>query len=259
MVLLAVVFAIPMYILVNTALKQPGQAGSIMAPATSPTLNNFVDAWNQGGLGGAIVNNILITVSSVTLIVLFSAAAAYPLARITRRWSRLAFAFFLGGLLVPSLLAMIPLYTTFRDLGLIGSIWALVIIYVGAQMPFSIFLYVQFLRSLPLDYEEAATLDGCTAVKGFWLVVFPLLRPITGTVVILNAIFVWNDFFTPLLYLGGTQQQTIPVAIYSFTGQYVSQWNLVFAALIVGIIPILIFYLLMQKSIIKGFAGGLKG
>lgn len=90
----------------------------------------------------------------------------------------------------------------------------------------------------------------------FWRVVFPLLRPVTGTVVILNAIFVWNDFLTPFLYLSGSDQQTIPVAVYGFIGQYVSQWNLVFAGLVIAVLPILIAYFVMQRHIIKGFAGG---
>jgi len=258
MVLVALLFAAPIYVLINTALKSGGVTTSL-APVTNPSLDNFVTAWINGGLGAALLNNVIITVISVVLIVVISASAAYPLTRITRRWSKLAFGFFMTGLLIPSLLALIPLYTTFRDLQLIGSVWGLILIYVGSQMPFSIFLYVQFLRTMPMDFEEAATIDGASPFRAFWQVVFPLLRPITGTVVILNTITVWNDFFTPLLYLSGSGTNTIPIAIYSFTGQYVNQWGVIFAALIIGVIPLLIFYFLLQRSIIKGFAGGLKG
>lgn len=258
MIMVALLFAAPVYVLLNTALKSGGVTTSL-APTTDPSFDNFVTAWVSGGLGPAMINNIVVTIVSVFLIVVVSASAAYPLARITRTWSKLTFGFFLGGLLIPGLLALIPLYTTFRDLQLIGSIWGLIFIYVGAQMPFSIFLYVQFLRSLPLDFEEAATLDGGSPFRVFWQVVFPLMRPITGTVVILNTIHVWNDFFTPLLYLSGSGTNTIPIAIYSFTGQYVNEWGIIFAALIIGVVPLLIFYFLLQKSIIKGFAGGLKG
>lgn len=258
MIAAALLFAAPVYVLLNTALKSGGVTTSL-APTTNPSFDNFATAWVSGGLGPAMINNIVVTVVSVFLIVVVSASAAYPLARITRTWSKLTFGFFLGGLLIPGLLALIPLYTTFRDLQLIGSIWGLILIYVGTQMPFSIFLYVQFLRSLPLDFEEAATLDGGSPFRVFWQVVFPLMRPITGTVVILNTIHVWNDFFTPLLYLSGSGTNTIPIAIYSFTGQYVNEWGIIFAALIIGVVPLLIFYFLLQKSIIKGFAGGLKG
>ena len=163
------------------------------------------------------------------------------------------------GLILPFQLAMIPLYTTMRDLGLLGSVWSLVIYYVGLQSPFSIFLYTGFLRTLPMEYEEAAAVDGASLMTTFLRVVFPLLRPVTGTVIILNVIIVWNDFFTPLLYLSGSGVETVPVALFSFVGQYTSEWNLVFAGLVISIVPILAVYFALQKTVIKGFASGLKG
>ena len=163
------------------------------------------------------------------------------------------------GLLLPFQLAALPLYQTMRDLGLLGSPWALVLFYSGLQVPFTTFLYVGFFRALPRDFEDAALLDGCTPLRAFWYVVLPMLRPITMTALVLNAVFVWNDFFTPLLYLSGSAQQTMPVAIAGFAGQYVSQWNLIFAALIISILPILALYFALQRRIINGFAGGLKG
>ncbi len=123
-------------------------------------------------------------------------------------------------------------------------------------MPFSIFLYAGFLRTLPGDFEEAASLDGAGSMRTFWSVVFPLLRPITGTVIILNAVFTWNDFLSPLLYLTGSSQQTITVAIYGFVGQYGAQWNLIFAGIIISIAPILTAYFLMQKYIVQGSPAG---
>ena len=259
MVLVGIAFILPIYVLINLALKRPNDQSSPMTPVSRPTLQNFVDAWQKAGLGGALANTFFITAISVVLIIGLSALAAYPLARVTRRWSRLTFGFFMVGLLLPFQLALIPLYTTIRDLHLLGTIWSLVIFYSGLQIPFSIFLYVGFLRALPRDYEEAAAIDGCSPLRGFVSVVFPLLRPITGTVAILNAIFVWNDFLTPLLYLSGSPNQTVTVALFGFVGQYVSQWNLVFAGLVISIAPLLLAYFLMQRNIIRGFAGGLKG
>ncbi|MFW6600229.1 carbohydrate ABC transporter permease [Propionibacteriaceae bacterium Y2011] len=259
MIVLAVLFCIPILVLINTALMPTGAMSDPLTPVPEPTLANFAGAWVRGGLGGAMVNNLVVTVVSVVLIITIASLAAYPLARSTRGWSRGMLAFFMAGLLVPMLLSMIPLYVTFRDLDLLGNIWALCIIYVGAQLPFSIFLYTQFIRALPTDYEEAALIDGAGPFRSFVQVVFPLLRPITGTVAILNAVFVWNDFFTPLLYLAGTDQVTISIALYSFTGIYASEWNTIFAGLIIGSIPVIAFYLFTQRHIIKGFSGGLKG
>jgi raffinose/stachyose/melibiose transport system permease protein len=260
MVAAALVFAFPVYILLVQALRPADETGSSpLAPPGAPTLENFGQAWQQAGLGPAIVNSGAVTVLSVLLLVVLSSLAAYPIARSTRGWSRAVFALFMLGLLLPFQLALIPLYQTMRDLGLLGNPLALVIYYTGLQMPFSVFLYTGFLRGLDRGYEEAAMMDGAGPVRTFFSVVLPLLRPITGTVVILNVIFVWNDFLTPLLYLSGSGSQTIPVALFGFVGQYVSQWPLVFAGLIIGSIPVLTVYFAMQKRVIQGFAGGLKG
>ncbi|UFS58572.1 carbohydrate ABC transporter permease [Subtercola endophyticus] len=259
MILTAIIFFIPLYVLIVTSLKEPNDpTGSLALPAKF-TLQNFADAWNQGHLGNALGNSAIVTICSVVVLIVFSSLAAYPLARITRTWSKLAFFGFLIGLLLPFQLALIPLYQTMRDLHLLGTVWALVLFYAGLQMPFSIFLYTSFLRALPIEYEEAAAIDGAGLLTTFWRILFPLLRPITGTVAILNVITIWNDFLTPLLYLSGSGQQTVPVAIYAFVGQYVSQWNLVFAGLIISIFPILLVYFLLQKTVIQGFASGLKG
>lgn len=259
MIAVAVVFFIPAFVLLNLSFREPNDpAGPLDLPSTF-TLDNYADAWVQGNLGNALVNSAVVTVVSVFFLVVFSSLAAYPLARVTRSWSRIAFFGFMVGLLLPFQLALIPLYTTMRDLGLLGSVWGLVIYYIGLQMPFSIFLYTGFLRALPTEYEEAAAIDGAGVFGTFWRVVFPLLRPITGTVVILNVITVWNDFLTPLLYLSGSGQLTVPVTLYSFVGQYISQWNLVFAGLVISIAPILVAYFILQRTVIQGFASGLKG
>ena len=258
MIAVSLVVAFPLYILVNLSFRAKGSPQSILAPTSDPTWDNYVTAWRDGGLGRALINSTLVTVISVVIIIVISSMAAYTLARVTRTWSKIIFVIVMLGLLLPFQLALLPLYTTIRDLGLIGSIWSLVLFYSGLQVPFATFLYVQFLRALPEDYEEAAVLDGCSPLATFRYVVFPLLRPITGTVVILNAVFVWNDFFTPLLYLSGTDTATLPLAISTFVAQYVSNFNVVFAGLLIGMLPVLIVYFLMQKRIIKGFSGGLK-
>ncbi|WP_435108554.1 carbohydrate ABC transporter permease [Nocardiopsis synnemataformans] len=260
MIAAALVFAFPVYVLLVQAFRPEDETGaSPLVPSATPTLDNFAQAWQQASLGPAIVNSTVVTVASVVLLVVLSSLAAYPLARSTRGWSRAVFALFMLGLLLPFQLALIPLYQTMRDLGLLGNPLALVIYYTGLQMPFSVFLYTGFLRGLDRGYEEAAMMDGAGPVRTFFGVVLPLLRPITGTVVILNVIFVWNDFLTPLLYLSGSGSQTIPVALFGFVGQYVSQWPLVFAGLIIGSVPVLTVYFAMQKRVIQGFAGGLKG
>jgi raffinose/stachyose/melibiose transport system permease protein len=259
MIAAAVVIGFPVYVLINLAVRRPSDLSSPIRPTTSPTFTNFTEAWQQGHLGGALLNSIMVTAASVVVALAIASLAAYPLARVSTRWSKGAYLLIMLGLMLPFQLAALPLYQTMRDLGLLGSVWALILFYSGLQVPFTTFLYVGFLRALPRDFEDAALIDGGTPLQVFWFVVFPMLKPITVTALVLNAIFVWNDFFTPLLYLSGSSQQTIPVAIAGFVGQFVTDWNLIFAALVISIVPILAVYFALQRSIINGFAGGLKG
>lgn len=259
MIAVAMVVGFPLYVLVNLAVRAPSDTSSPLAPTLSPTLDNFTQAWLQGALGGALANSLLVTAGSVVIVLAVSALAAYPLARVTARWSRWTFLLILLGLVLPFQLAALPLYQTMRDLGLLGSAWALILFYSGLQVPFTTFLYVGFMRSMPREFEDAAVIDGCSPLQAFRFVVFPMLKPVTVTALVLNAVAVWNDFFTPLLYLSGSVQQTMPVAIAGFVGQYVSDWNLIFAALVISTVPVLVVYFALQRSIINGFAGGLKG
>jgi raffinose/stachyose/melibiose transport system permease protein len=259
MICAAIVFAFPLYIMLNLSLSPQNATSDPLVPTLQPTLSNFGQAWQSGSLAGAITNSIIVTVISVSILVFLAAMAAYPLARLTSRWSTVTFWIVMAGLLIPFQLAMIPLYQTMRDLGLIGTIWALVLFYSGQQIPLSVFLFLGFMRALPHEFEEAAWVDGANAFTAFWKILFPMLRPVTATVVVLNAIHIWNDFFTPLLYLSGSGNQTIPVALYAFVGEYNTNWPVVFAGLVLGILPILIAYFILQKRIIHGFAGGLKG
>ncbi|GIE36089.1 sugar ABC transporter permease [Actinoplanes italicus] len=259
MIAVAIVFAFPVYVLVNLAIRAPSDTSSPISPTTAPTLANFTQAWQEGGLGGALINSVIVTAVSVLIVLAVSSLAAYPLARSTAHWSRGTFLVIMLGLILPFQLAALPLYQTIRDLGLLGSVWSLILFYSGLQVPFTTFLDVGFLRALPRDFEEAATIDGCGPLTAFRYVVLPMLKPITVTALVLNTVSVWNDFFTPLLYLSGSDQQTMPVAVAGFVGQFVSDWNLIFAALLISIVPVLAVYLALQRSIINGFAGGLKG
>jgi raffinose/stachyose/melibiose transport system permease protein len=259
MIAAAVVVAFPVYVLVNLAIRPPSDNASPIRPTIKPTLDNFTQAWQEGGLGGALMNSALVTAGSVLIVLAVSSLAAYPIARATAKWSRGMFLLIMLGLILPFQLAALPLYQTMRDLGLLGTVWALILFYSGLQVPFTTFLYIGFMRALPRDFEDAALIDGCRPLEAFRYVVFPMLKPITVTALVLNAIAVWNDFFTPLLYLSGSDQQTVPVALAGFVGQFVSDWNLIFAALVISIVPILAVYFALQRSIINGFAGGLKG
>jgi raffinose/stachyose/melibiose transport system permease protein len=260
MIAVAVGFLFPVYALVTLSLKDPRQiAASPLGPPTSPTFANFGSAWERASFGTALLNSTVITVVSVAILIAIGSFAAYFIARWQTRLGYGLYVLFLLGIVLPFQLGMIPLFKMVDDVGLLGSYQGMILFYTGIQLPFTIFLYTGFIRALPTDYSDAALIDGAGHLRAFSQVVFPLLRPITGTVLILNAVFVWNDFFTPLLYLGGSDRETIPVRIFSFVGQYVSDYGLVFAGLVLAALPILAIFLVLQKYVIKGFSSGLKG
>jgi raffinose/stachyose/melibiose transport system permease protein len=256
----ALVFLFPVYILINLAIRPVTDLSPGLFPTAHPTIDNFVAAWTGSQLAGAILNSAIVTTGSSVTILVVATMAAYPLARSTARLSNLTFYFFLFGLLLPFQVATLPLYVMLRDLHLLGTLWSLIIFYTGLQLPFSIFLVTTFLRSgLSGEYEEAARIDGCGDIRAFTYIVVPLLRPVLGTLIILNGVGIWNDFFTPLLYLSGSHETTIPVALYQFVGLYASNWPLIFAGLVISMTPILVIYLCFQRYVIHGFSGGLKG
>jgi raffinose/stachyose/melibiose transport system permease protein len=260
MIGIGLVFLYPVYVLINLSFKNPKEISeaSLALPSSLET-NNYTQAWNGASLGAAMLNSTIITVASLMALVIVGSLAAYYLARTQTKLSYGMYLLFLLGIVLPFQLALVPLYKLMKDTGLLGSYTSMVIFYTGLQMPFTIFLYTGFLRALPREYGEAALVDGASHLQSFRRITFPLLRPITGTVIILNAVFVWNDFLTPLVYLGGTPNETLPVVVYQFVGQYVSNWGYIFAAVVVASLPILVMFLLLQRYVIRGFASGLKG
>jgi raffinose/stachyose/melibiose transport system permease protein len=260
MIAAAVAFLFPVYALVTLSLKDAQQIASTPLSLPAPaTLDNYSAAWSSAALGPSLMNSTIITVLSLVTLIAFGSFAAYFLARTQARLGYGLYILFLLGIVLPFQLGMIPLYRLVTDAGLIGTHLGMIVFYTGIQLPFTVFLYTGFIRALPRDYASAAQIDGANHLQAFVHVVFPLLRPITGTVLILNAVFIWNDFFTPLLYLGGSGYETVPVSIFAFVGQYVSDYGLVFAGLVIGALPIVVLFLLLQRYVIKGFSSGLKG
>jgi raffinose/stachyose/melibiose transport system permease protein len=260
MIGVGLIFLYPVYVLINLSFKNPKEISeaSLSLPSQLET-GNYSQAWNGASLGAAMLNSTIITVLSLLGLVIVGSLASYYLARTKTKLSYGMYLLFLLGIVLPFQLALVPLYKLMKDTGLLGSYTSMIIFYTGLQLPFTIFLYTGFLRALPKEYGEAALVDGASHWQSFRRITFPLLRPITGTVIILNAVFVWNDFLTPLVYLGGTANETLPVVVYQFVGQYVSNWGYIFAAVVVASLPILIAFLLLQRFVIKGFASGLKG
>ncbi len=248
---------IPLIVLLSVALKSPTDL--LNNPLGWPTRfvwSNFADAWNNAALGQAFFNSVLITGVTLVGLILFGAMAAYPLARFTGPWSQRIYLYFVAGLIVPIQLGLFPLYKEMHDLQLINTYHGAILLYIAVNLPFVIFLYTGFIKTVPRELEEAALLDGADPIRTFWLIVFPLLRPVTATVAITSALSTWNDFFIPLIFLQRDGMQTLPLAIYNFVGQYNNNWSLIFASVIISSLPLIVIFLVLQRYFIKGIAAG---
>jgi raffinose/stachyose/melibiose transport system permease protein len=262
LILIAAVWWVPFYFLVIVSLKPSSEL--ITHPFSFPQhleFGNYSSAWaGVAGqtLGSALVSSLIITVGCVIALIAIGSVCAYAIARREGRLGTGLYLLFVLGIIIPFQLGIIPAYVTLRKLGLGGTYPGMILLYTGLMMPLAVFLYTGFVRQLPRDYEEAAYVDGASRLRTFVRVVFPLLRPVTATVAVLTSVIVWNDFFVQLIFLSGSPRQTLPVMIYSFVGQYASQWNLIFAAVVVTIAPVLAFYIFAQRQLIRGFSGGIK-
>lgn len=262
--LLAIVFLVPFYFLVTTALKsdQETRTTSPLTPPTSLNWGNFtrvLSAQGQSSVLQGLLVSVAITVLSLLFLILLGSLTGYVIARSASRWGTVLYSLFLIAIVLPIQLGVVPLYVGARALGLTGSIPGMVVLYSGLLLPLSIFLYSGFFRGLGTEYEEAATIDGASRIQIVFRIVLPLMAPTTGTVAILAGLLIWNDFFIPLIFLGGSDSQTLTVTMYQYIGSLFSKWNQIFAIVIIAMIPVLALYLIAQKHIIKGFAGGLKG
>ena len=253
--LIALIFFFPVLMAIINSFKTRGEIlASAIALPSAPTLANYAAVIEATDFIKVFFNSCLVTGGGIVLNLLVSALAGYALARWRSKWANILTLLFLSSMFVPFHTIMIALLTTARDLKLTGHIWGLILIYCGLQCPIPIFLIKGFVHSVPRELEEAAMIDGCGTFRLFLSVVLPMLKPILATVSVLNVLWIWNDYLLPYLILG--KPLTIPLSQMYFYGQYNQQWHLIMAGFVVSTIPVVIFFLFMQKYIINGIASG---
>lgn len=253
----AALFLAPFYlVLINSMKTQKGFLLDVIGlPGKYFTLKNYVEAFVKLDFLRSAANSLFITVASITLIIVFASMAAWMLVRTKTKLSTFIFLMFSAAMLIPFQAVMLPLVKIAGQTNMLNP-FGLVFMYLGFQAPLSVMLYHGFTKSVPVEIEEAAIIDGCNKFGVFWKVVFPLLKPITVTVAILNAMAIWNDFLLPQLIINKPQWQTIPLKMFYFFGQFAKRWDLGLAGLVLAMFPIIVFYLAMQKHIIKGVMQG---
>ncbi|MBN6205813.1 carbohydrate ABC transporter permease [Ralstonia pickettii] len=261
--IVALLFLSPIYIIIVNSFKdRQSLYENVLAFPDSFSLDYYAQAMEKMNFISALGNSLYITIISVIIIVILSSMTAWMLARNDTILSRVIFMGFIATMLIPFQTIMMPLIQLMNNmmsatgLPMLNSREGLILMHVGFNSAISVFLYHGFVKSIPISLEEAATIDGASKFGIFWRVIFPILKPITVTVLIINVISIWNDYLLPSLVLRDTGLRTIPLSTFYFFGEFTIQWNLAMAGLMLTIIPIVIFYASAQKHIIEGIGEG---
>jgi len=259
----ALFFLSPIYIIIVNSFKNRQELyENVLALPEEFSFQYYIEAMEKMNFLNALGNSLYITIVSVLIIVILSSMTAWMLARTDNKLSKIIFMVFIATMLIPFQTLMMPLMqfmstiTNTLHIPMINTREGLIFMHIGFSSSISVFLYHGFVKSIPITLEEAATIDGASKFGVFWRIIFPILKPITVTVMILNVINIWNDYLLPSLTLTDKGLRTIPLSTFYFFGEFTIQWNLAMAGLMLTIIPVVIFYILAQKHIIKGIGEG---
>ncbi|MFE2728576.1 carbohydrate ABC transporter permease [Kitasatospora sp. NPDC059327] len=253
------VFFLPLYeVLVNVLKRGQDITAHPAGLPVPPTLDSLQMVFSRPDhlFWYGLINSLQVTAISVTTLTVVSAMLGHYLARADGRWARAALALLLCGLMIPPAVILEPITEVLRPLGLMATLPGLVLVNVGYYVPFGVLVFTGFVRTVPIELEEAAALDGAGRLRIFWQVVFPLLRPASASVLIFLGVWIWNDFLNPLILLGPATGTTVTVGVYRAIGEHQSDYGQVFAFMFLATLPVLLFYLAFQKHFVKGLTGG---
>lgn len=250
-------FLYPFYLVILNSLKTNKEVilDSLAFPEKI-SLDGYIKAFEKMNYLQSFGNSLFVTVVSIVLLILISAMCAHLFAR--KKWmiNNIIFTLMVASMIIPFQTIMIPVVKNFSSLNLTDNLLAVVYFYLGAHVSMAVFMYHGFIKNIPYELEEAATLDGCGRMGVLFKIIFPMLKPITSTIVILDVLAIWNDFLLPYVLLYKNSLKTLPLMTFSFVGQYSTDYSLVTSALVLTILPIIILYLFLQKQIIEGVAQG---
>lgn len=258
----ALMWAIPIYITLITPFKTTREIFTqVLAWPTSFSWNNYLRVFQEVDLLKYLSNSVIVTGFTLLLLALVGSLAAYAIYRTHSRPTKKAYLLFSLGLMIPTQAAMIALFNVVKGLGLYNTKVGLILAFTGACLPVSVFLFTGFFKSsVPFEVVESAYIDGCSEIGIYSQIVAPLSASAFGTVIIYNCITVWKDFTYPLIFTQGEAAKTLPIAIYSLKGQYVSDYPMIFAGVVIASLPLLAVYIALQRQFIAGMtAGAVKG
>jgi len=263
LVLFGMSVVVPLLWVLLTSLKTgPEVFASPWGLPKSPQWQNYSHAWQQAGIGEYFLNSLLVTVGTLLILLPVGAMAAYVLARYPFRGSKTIFGTFLGGMMFPNFLIIVPLFFLLKSIGMLDTKTGLILVYVAYSLSFTIFVLTGFFQSLPNELAEAAMIDGCTHASTFWRVMLPLARPGLIVVGIFNAIGLWNEYGLALVLVNSEENRTLPLGIANLvmTQHYQSDWGALFAGLVIVMLPVLVLYWVYRDKIHENMlAGAVKG
>jgi len=261
LILLGLIWIFPLLMAFINSFKTNGELlTNVMALPKQLNFQNYIRTFYKMHYFRSLINIIIISSIGVSLIILFSAMAGWKLCRTKTKLSTILFSFFIFSMLIPFNSIMIPLYKIVLTLNIKNSLIGFGFVYSGLGVSMAIFLYHGFVKGIPLELEEASIIDGCNDYQVFTKIILPLLKPITMTVCITNLLWIWNDFLLPLIVISDNKKYTLLLSTNTLFGQYSSDWTAILSSLILAAIPVIIFYSIFQKEILKGISdGALKG
>ena len=250
-------FLFPMFLALLNSFKSLMEivSDTLAMPAVF-SLENYIKAYTSMKFPMAFANSVIISVASVSVLCVFSPMTAHLFLRNKWKFNKFMFALMVSSMIIPFQAIMIPLVRIYGSLGLLNSRGFLIYLYLAFGTPMAVFMYHGFIKSIPVELEEAATIDGCSRLQNFFKVTFPLLKSVTASIIILNVLWFWNDYLLPFLVLKKPNQRTLPLATFSFYGTHTADYGLLLAALVMSVVPILILYVFLQKYILKGIVQG---
>ncbi|MBM6384081.1 MAG: carbohydrate ABC transporter permease [Paenibacillus sp.] len=253
----AILFFFPIFFNLMSAFKSNSEImRNALSLPTSLYLENFKYLLTETEFPRAILNSLILTVVSIVMQILIIPMAGYAIERRNARWTNFVFLYFLAGMMIPFQAYMIPLFKELKMLGLYGSLAGPILVYIAGAIGFGCLLYTSFVKGIPKEIEEAAEIDGCSRYSIFWKIVFPLLGPVTASMIILNGLGIWNDFLMPMLVLPSGEPKTMVVEIYRYIGEFSSRWDMIFAGTALSVVPVLIVFVALQRYFVKGISAG---
>jgi len=262
MILLALLFLYPIFLVIYNSLKTFQEVMiDVIALPKGFAWENYAYVWDKMDYPRLFLNNMIVTGIGVAGVVFIASIATYMLSRTKSKYSTVIYMLCILPMLIPFQSIMVTVLKFMKMIHLSDSVWGLGIQYWGFGAPMAVFIYHGFMKGIPRELDESASMDGATTFQTFYKIIFPLLKPVTATLVIIDVMWFWNDFLLPLIMVNGSAAtKTLTLAAYTFIGQYNTDWQYAMTALVMAVLPSIIVFIFMQKHIVKGVtAGAVKG